>query len=122
MISQLTNIGTAPAFAAIALALVTGAAAAETAAADLATGKDIAMDRAKGNCIACHVMEGGESPGNIGPPLVAMKARYPEPDRLRAQIWDSTATNPNSAMPPFGKHEILTEEQIDQVVAFILTL
>lgn len=119
MISRLTNTG---AVAAIALALVTGAAAAEPTATDLETGKDIAMDRAKGNCIACHVMEGGESPGNIGPPLVAMKARYPEPDRLRAQIWDSTATNPNSAMPPFGKHEILTGKQVDQVVAFILTL
>ena len=122
MIARLTNIGTAPAIAAIMLALVTGAAAAEPSAADLEAGKDVAMDRAKGNCIACHAMEGGESPGNIGPPLIAMKARYPEPERLRAQIWDSTDSNPHSAMPPFGKHEILTEEQIDQVVAFILTL
>jgi sulfur-oxidizing protein SoxX len=122
MISRARNTGTAPAATAIALALMTSLAAAETTEGDLEAGKDIAMDRAKGNCIACHLMAGGESPGNIGPPLIAMKARYPESERLRAQIWDSTATNPNSAMPPFGKHEILTEEQIDQVVAFIMTL
>ena len=119
MISRARNSGTA---AAIALALVTGLAAAETKDENVEAGKAIAMDRAQGNCIACHVMEGGESPGNIGPPLVAMKARYPDTERLRDQIWDSTAANPHSAMPPFGKNGILTDEQIDQVVAFIMTL
>ena len=118
MISKARNLAAATV---IALAPMSAVLAAETAEA-VAAGKDIAMDRAKGNCIACHVMEGGESPGNIGPPLVAMKVRYPETKRLRDQIWDSNAANPDSPMPPFGKHEILTEEQIDQVVAFILTL
>lgn len=118
MISQARNLAAA---AVIALTPMSVVLAAETAE-DVAAGKDIAMDRAKGNCIACHVMEGGESPGNIGPPLIAMKARYPDPKRLRDQIWDSTTANANSAMPPFGKNEILTEGQIDQVVAFILTL
>lgn len=92
------------------------------AASDADAGKEVAMDRSQGNCVACHAMAGAESPGNIGPPLIAMKARYPDQERLRAQLWDSTAANPASTMPPFGKHEILTEEQIDQVVAFILTL
>ena len=121
MLSFKKTLAGAAGAAAIALAPIPLVLAAD-AAENVAVGKDIVMDRAKGNCIACHVMEGGESPGNIGPPLVAMKARYPEAKRLRDQIWDSTAANPVSAMPPFGKHQILSEEQIDQVVAFILTL
>ena len=85
-------------------------------------GKKIAFDRKKGNCLACHMIEGGDLPGNIGPPLVAMKARFPDKAKLRAQIWDSTKNNPNSMMPPFGRHEILTEGEIDKVVEFIYSL
>jgi len=85
-------------------------------------GKQIAFDRKKGNCLACHQIEGGDLPGNIGPPLVAMKARFPDKAKLRAQIWDSTKSNPNSMMPPFGRHEILTEGEIDKVVEFIYSL
>jgi sulfur-oxidizing protein SoxX len=85
-------------------------------------GKQIAFDRKKGNCLACHQIEGGDLPGNIGPPLVAMKARFPDKAKLRAQIWDSTKNNPNSMMPPFGRHEILTEGEIDKVVEFIYSL
>lgn len=88
----------------------------------IAEGKKIAFDRLKGNCLACHMIEGGELPGNIGPPLVAMKARFPDKAKLRAQIWDSTRSNPNSIMPPFGRHEILTEGEIDKVVEFIYSL
>ena len=88
----------------------------------IAEGKKIAFDRVKGNCLACHMIEGGELPGNIGPPLVAMKARFPDKAKLRAQIWDSTRSNANSIMPPFGRHEILTEGEIDKVVEFIHSL
>lgn len=85
-------------------------------------GKQIAFDRKKGNCLACHMIEGGELPGNVGPPLVAMKARFPDKAKLREQIWDSTKNNPNSMMPPFGRHAILTEAEIDKVVEFIYSL
>lgn len=88
----------------------------------LADGKKIAFDRAKGNCLACHQIEGGELPGNIGPPLIAMKARFPDKAKLRAQIWDATKANPNTIMPPFGRHEILTEGELDKVVEFIHSL
>ena len=85
-------------------------------------GKEIAFDRKKGNCLACHQIEGGTMAGNIGPPLVAMKARFPDKSKLRAQIWDSTTNNPNTMMPPFGRHDILTEDEIDKVVEYIYTL
>ena len=85
-------------------------------------GKQIAFGRSKGNCLACHMIEDGESPGNIGPPLLAMKARYPDKAKLRAQIWDSTAVNPESAMVPFGRMKVLTDEEIDKVVEYVWTL
>jgi L-cysteine S-thiosulfotransferase len=88
----------------------------------IAKGKQIAFHRQLGNCLTCHVIAGGEAAGNIGPALVLMKARFPNKKDLRAQIWDSTAKNPQSMMPPFGKHNILTEDQIDAVVEFIYSL
>ncbi|MFW2438402.1 MAG: sulfur oxidation c-type cytochrome SoxX [Arenicellales bacterium] len=85
-------------------------------------GKAVAYDRVKGNCLACHAMDDGTLPGNIGPPLIAMKARFPDKARLRAQIWDATVANPNSIMIPFGRNKALSEEEIDQIVEYIYTL
>ena len=103
------------------LAMVPVTAAAADAAV-IEEGKKIAFDRKKGNCLACHMVEGGDLPGNIGPPLVAMKARFPDKAVLRAQIWDATVANPDSSMPPFGRHGILSEEEIDKVTEFIWAL
>ena len=89
---------------------------------DVSEGKQVAFDRKKGNCLACHMIPGGSLPGNIGPPLVAMKARFPDKAALRAQIWDATAKNPNTIMPPFGKHRILSEKEVDLVTEFIHSL
>ena len=81
----------------------------------------IVVNRTKGNCAACHVINGISS-GNIGPALVTMRERFPDKAKLRAQIWDARVANPNSIMPPFGKHAILSEDEIDKVVEFLLTL
>ena len=88
----------------------------------LEEGKEITFHRQKGNCLACHKIDGGDLPGNIGPELVNMKARYPDKAKLRAQIWDATTTNPNTIMPPFGKHKLLTEKEIDLVTDYIYSL
>jgi sulfur-oxidizing protein SoxX len=60
-----------------------------------------------------------EAPGNIGPPLVNIKERYPDRAKLRERIWDETAVNPDSVMPPFGKNKILTEQEVDLVTDYI---
>ncbi len=85
------------------------------------TDEEVTFGRKAGNCLACHMIPGGNLPGNIGPPLLAMKARFPNKADLRAQIWDPTEKNPNTIMPPFGKHGILTEKQVDQVTNYIYT-
>jgi sulfur-oxidizing protein SoxX len=116
-------------FAATALAVLVAISAGAIAGpppltlkGDPAAGKKIAMDRSKGNCIACHIIPGGESPGAIGPALIAMKGRYPSEQALYAQVWDPTVKNPWAVMPPFGRYEILTPQELADVVAFVWSL
>lgn len=85
-------------------------------------GKKLAFDKKKGNCLACHLIAGGDQAGNIGPPLIAMKARFPDKVALKAQITDPRAKNPNSIMPPFGPHGVMSAKEIDLVTDFIHTL
>ncbi len=87
-----------------------------------AEGKKIAENRKKGNCFTCHNYEGAHLAGNIAPPLVSMKDRFPDKAKLRAQIWDATAANPATMMPPFGRHEVLTEKEIDAITEWVYTL
>jgi sulfur-oxidizing protein SoxX len=89
---------------------------------ELEQGKALAFSRTKGNCLACHYVEGGELTGNYGPPLIAMKIRYPDREVLREQIWDASVKNPDTRMPPFGRNRILTEEEIDLVTDYIQSL
>jgi len=126
MRKAVTLITTAASVAALlgGLALTTDAAVAaeKKAKSVVEQGKAIAFNRKKGNCLACHQIAGGTLPGNIGPPLVGMKQRFPSKQALRDQIWDATKRNPNTSMPPFGRHKILTEDEIDKVVEFVWTL
>ncbi len=85
-------------------------------------GKAISSDNMKGNCLACHAIQGAEMPGNLGPPLLQMKLRYPKRKVLHDQIWDATKKNPQSIMPPFGKHGILTDEEVNLVVDYMYSL
>jgi sulfur-oxidizing protein SoxX len=101
---------------------ISPATAADKEMSVIEKGKAVAVDRKKGNCLACHAMGDGKLPGDIGPPLVSMKLRYPDKSKLRDQIWDATRKNGNSIMPPFGKHRMLSEEQIDQIVEYVYTL
>ncbi len=97
------------------------ASTAASVAADL-PGRAIAHDQEKGNCLACHRMPadpGAETLANLGPVLENVKRRYPDRAALRAQIWDARAKNPDTIMPPYGRHRILTEAEIDLVVDYI---
>ncbi len=91
-------------------------------ASELERGKAITFDRNAGNCLACHAIDDGELPGNSGPPLMQMSLRFPDRNVLRTQIWDATVRNPNTVMPPYGKHKIFSDEEVDLVVDYLLTL
>jgi L-cysteine S-thiosulfotransferase len=84
-------------------------------------GQVLAFDRGKGNCLTCHDIKGGDSPGNLGPPLADMKARFPDRKELAGIVFDETKRNPQSVMPPFGRNLILTDWEIEAIVDFLYT-
>ena len=112
-------------FRTLALALMIGAtvsiptAGAQSGAAD---GQRLAFDRGKGNCLSCHEIKGGDLPGTIGPALKNIKSRYPDRNDLVAILTDETKRTPQTAMPPFGRNHILTEQEINAIVDFLQTL
>jgi sulfur-oxidizing protein SoxX len=87
----------------------------------LLAGQALAFDRSKGNCLTCHDIKGGDSPGNLGPPLADMKTRFPDRKELAAIVFDETKRNPQSVMPPFGRNLILTDGEIEAIVDFLYT-
>lgn len=104
-------------------ALSVPAVQAESKGSDrLEEGKSLAFTRSKGNCLACHMIKDGNSPGNIAPPLIVMKTRFPDKEKLKDQIWDASKRNPETSMPLFGKYEILTKDEIEKVVDYIHSL
>lgn len=93
--------------------------------ARIEAGRALARDFSKGNCLACHSAPAdatAATQADIAPPLSMIRNRFPDREALRAQIWDPTQRNPNSVMPPFGKHRILTDEEIDLVIDYLYTL
>ena len=95
---------------------------AEVSAEVIAEGKKLTVNRRKGNCLSCHIIGDGEMPGTHGPPLIFMKQRFPEKAKLRGRIYDATVANPNTMMPPFGRHGILSDDEIDKITEYIYTL
>lgn len=81
----------------------------------------IVLERSKGNCMGCHQIA-GTAYGDIATNLVNVAQRWPDKAKLREQISDASKANPQTIMPPFGRHQILTPDEIDKVVEFILTL
>ena len=82
-------------------------------------GRSLAFETEHGNCLACHQITGGRQMGDIGPPLVDMRRRFPERERLHAQIWDASTFNLNTMMPPYGRQQILSDEEINAIIDFL---
>ena len=92
------------------------------AQSSVAEGQRLAFDRGKGNCLSCHAIEGGDLPGTIGPALKDIRRKYPDRNDLIAILTDEPRRNPQTAMPPFGRNRILTEQEINAIVDFLQTL
>jgi sulfur-oxidizing protein SoxX len=110
-------------------ALATALGISFPAAADQAhrmkAGARLTQDVSKGNCLACHAIPGDAAAvtsANIGPPLVAIGTRFADREQLRRRIWDAGLINPDTVMPPFGKHQILTTDEIELIVDYLYTL
>jgi sulfur-oxidizing protein SoxX len=103
---------------------------------DPARGRAIVANRQVGLCLLCH---SGPFPderfqGNLAPDLHGAGSRWSE-GQLRLRIVDSSRLNPASIMPAYHRTEgllrvapawrgkpVLTAEQIEDVVAFLVTL
>jgi sulfur-oxidizing protein SoxX len=88
-------------------------------------GRALAYDYEKGNCLACHAAPTDElavTRANIGPPFLNVRQRFPDRELLFKQIWDARHSNPNTIMPPFGAHKILSTTEINLIVDYLLSL
>jgi len=103
---------------------------------DPARGRAIVTNRGVGLCLLCHTGPFPEErfQGNLAPDLKGAGARFTE-GQLRLRIVDSSRINPATIMPAYHRTEgltrvapayrgkpILNAGEIEDVVAFLLTL
>ena len=112
-------------------------------AGDPAVGQEVMSQRSQGNCVACHQVSelSAAFQGNVGPSLDGAGDRWDEA-QLRGIVSNAKMTFPDSIMPSFYKtsgfirpgnaytgkaaegalEPLLTAQQIEDVVAYIVTL
>jgi sulfur-oxidizing protein SoxX len=103
---------------------------------DAARGRAIVADRHVGLCLLCHSAPIPEErfQGDIAPDLKGVASRLSE-GQLRLRIVDSSRVNPATIMPSYYRTEgfarvaptfrgktVLGAEQIEDVVAYLMTL
>jgi len=102
---------------------------------DAVNGKKVAINRKKGNCLACHEMPIPEQQfhGKTGPSLLGVAHRLDEAS-MRMRIVDPKVVNDHTMMPSFykiGQHRvlkkfvgktILSAQEVEDIVAYLKTL
>jgi len=103
---------------------------------DPVRGREIVVNRQVGLCLLCHSGPFPEQKfqGTMAPDLKGAGARSSE-GQLRLRIVDASRIKPDTIMPPYYRVDglervapsfqgkpILTAEQIEDVIAFLLTL
>lgn len=88
-------------------------------AGDADRGRRIAHARDKGNCLACHAMRGGTQPGTRGPDLSHYGSTGRSDADTYAAVYDMRTRHADTLMPPFGTNEILRDQEIRDVVAYL---
>ncbi|MDE0532660.1 MAG: sulfur oxidation c-type cytochrome SoxX [Albidovulum sp.] len=99
-------------------------------------GERIVRDADNATCLICHSIPIADAPdpGDIGPPLEGVGSRY-SAGELRLRLVDPKALNPDTVMPSYFKIDglqgvapeyrgrpIYSAQDIEDVVAFLLTL
>jgi L-cysteine S-thiosulfotransferase len=103
---------------------------------DSARGRAIVVNRQKGLCLLCHTGPFAEErhQGNIAPSLAGAGSRS-SMGQVRLKMVNSQSLDPNSIMPAYYRVDtlnrvtptlkgrpILTAQEIEDVVAFVMTL
>lgn len=99
-------------------------------------GRKLAINRKKGNCLACHVMPIPEQPyhGNVGPDLNGVASRLSEGE-VRLRIVNPKVFNPDTIMPAFYRKDgfvrvlkkfkgktMLSASDVEDLIAYTMTL
>jgi L-cysteine S-thiosulfotransferase len=99
-------------------------------------GRAVVVSRELGNCLLCHRMPVSDERfyGNMGPDLAGVAARLSE-GQIRLRIVDESRIRPTTVMPAYYRVDgftrvmpayrgrpILTAEQVEDAVAFLVTL
>jgi len=104
---------------------------------DAENGRKVFMNRKLGNCLACHTntdLDDQPFHGEVGPPLDGVADRWEEAE-MRAIVANSKMVFPDTIMPAFyidsgytralekfeGK-SILNAQQVEDIVAYLMTL
>ena len=102
---------------------------------DPARGRSVVAGR-DANCLLCHAAPGMDDlfMGNLAPPLIGVGTRYAA-GQLRLRIVDSSVLNRDTIMPAYYRvtglnqvaaayrgQPILSAQQVEDVVAYLLTL
>ena len=90
--------------------------------ANPANGKKLVANKEKGNCVTCHILPDVSQPGNIGINLSFIGSWHLPDQFLFNYIYDPRIYNPNTVMPPWGAHNILTTDEIKDIVSYLKTL
>jgi L-cysteine S-thiosulfotransferase len=90
---------------------------------DAKLGRKLFMDRAKGPCTGCHLIQGDDvwPAGNIGPDLSVYGDRLLPDEFVYQMIYDPRLFFPKTAMPPWGTVGIFKPEEIVHLLAFLKT-
>src|SRR6266700_1774187 len=103
---------------------------------DPARGREIVLDRRLGACLLCHTGPFPEEKfqGTLAPDLSGAGSRSTE-GQLRLRIVDASRLKPDTIMPPYYRIDglnrvapalegkpVLSAEQIEDVVAYLMTL
>ena len=107
--------------AALLLAALPGTAAVQVGED---SGRQLALARNKGSCTDCHQFPNDplvETKATVGPPISGIRARFTNRIALTNFVKDPMAVNPDTIMPPYGRHRILTEREIDAIVDYLYT-
>lgn len=77
--------------------------------------------RGRGNCSACHAIPALPDmvAGDVGPPMIGMKQRFPDIELLMQAIANQKKFSPGTSMPPFGRNRILTPAQIEGLAKYL---
>ncbi|MCW9032774.1 MAG: sulfur oxidation c-type cytochrome SoxX [Rhodospirillales bacterium] len=103
---------------------------------DAKKGREAAIHRKKGNCLACHTLPIPEQSfhGDVGPDLKGVADRYSEGE-IRLRLVNSKVVNEDTIMPAFYKTDglnrvmkkfkgktILSAQDVEDIVAYLMTL